>query len=551
MPERRRDLILVALAATLLFLPALGNRDLWNPDEARYAQVAREMARDGSWLVPRLNDRIYSEKPPLLFWSIAAFSAPFGDVGETTARLPSALAAIATLLLAYRLGERFFNRRTGLLAALVLATCVKVPWQGRFGQIDMLLTALVTTAVWFWARGFTEERPRLYLAFFLFAGLATLAKGPAGLLPPLLSVTVFLLVTGRGHRVPRLGLGRGLLLWLAVVLAWLLPAALDAGWPYLETMVFRQNVTRYADPWHHHQPWYYYLTVLPVDAFPWSLLLPTGLVAGWRGWVRPGRDADGAAGRGRDGYLFALCWAVVTVLFFSLSPAKRSVYVLTMYPAMALLVAAGLDRLAAAWSTRGQAAADGAPARAWLLVPMALVALVGAAAVVALPVVGLERPELPALGRTFLWVLTAVMAVLATTAVVGGVLAWRRRAVAAALALAGGMAVLVLTAELYLLPTFDVFKSARPLAGELTARMAPGEEYGIYPRLDNTILFYADRPAVPVENPQALADFIDRPGRQWLCIERDQWARLPTRPPLVEVYRDPNRENGYLLLTER
>jgi len=560
--ELRRDLLLLALVGAFLFLPALGQRDLWNPDEARYAEVAREMTRAGSWFVPRLNDGVYSEKPPLLFWSIAAASVPFGGVTETSTRLPSALAALAALLLVFRLGERFFGRRVGLLAGLIFATSAKVLWQGRFGQIDMLLTALVAAAVWFWVRGYTERRRGFYWLFFLFAGLATLAKGPVGLLPPLLSIVAFLLVTGDGGEIKRMRLGRGLLLWAAVVLLWLGPAALQAGSGYLETMVFKQNVTRYADPWHHYQPWYYYLTVIPADFFPWSFLLPAALVVGWRRLVAPagtplraalrggadgdvGSDGDGEGDWRRRGFLFALCWVLVTLVFFSVSPAKRSVYVLTLYPALALLAGAGLDRLAAAWE-----GGEKRPRRAWLTVPLGLLTLLVAAAAVALPVAGLRRPEAEILGASFVLAATAAFAALALAAAAAFVLSLGRRARAATAALAMGMAVLFLTAAFVLLPRFDVFKSARPLSEVLLARMAPGDEYAIYPRLDNTFLFYTNRTTHPIGSPQELRDFLARPGRGWLLIERDAWAKIPDPPPLLEVARDRDPKEGYLLLVE-
>jgi len=578
----RRDLLLVALLAAALFLPGLGARDLWNPDEARYAVVARNMFDGGGWLVPRINGEVYAEKPPLLFWSIAALSLPLGGVTETTARLPSALAAIGSTVLVFLLGLRLFGRRAAWLGAAAFATCSKILWQARFGQIDMLLTALVALGVWCWVRGETEDRPRLHALFFLFAGLATLAKGPVGLLPPLLSILAFLALTRDRRGLRRLRAGRGLLLWAAVVLAWLLPAALAGGTEYLEALVVRQTVTRYADPWHHQQPWYYYLAVLPGDFFPWSLLLPTAAVVawrriagGWRPWRRPadatrpaaagGAEPDrpapasraaGAAGaeagrageaaRARRGLLFALCWVAVTVLFFSLSSGKRTVYVLTMYPALALLVGAGLDRLAAAWEAR-----EPGPSRAWLLVPLGLLAAPLLAAAAALPPVGLRRPELAILGEPFLWVLEAALLALLAAVLAAIAFARRRLPVPAAAALAAGMAALSLAAGLYLLPGFDAFKSARPLSAELLRRAAPNEPYGIYPHLDSTFLYYTGRNAVPLTSEPAIDAFLAQPGRQWLLARRDDLAEFEKAPRAVEIARDQDRVEGYVLLVDR
>lgn len=531
MSERRRDLLFLAFLAALLFLPGLGRRDLWNPDEARYVEVAREMRLLGTYAVPHLNGRVYSEKPPLLFWLIDLSAFATGRLTETTSRLPIAFSAIGAILLVYLTGERLFSRRAGWIAAAAFATCAKILWQGRFGQIDMLLVCLVTLAVWFWVRGFTEERRGFYLLFFVAAGFATLAKGPVGLLPPLLSILVFLAVTRSWLEMKRLGIGTGLLLWAAVMLAWLVPAGIAGGREYLEPILLKQNVTRYANPWHHFQPWYYYLTLIPAEFFPWSFLLPTSIVVGWKRF----------GGRERQGFLFALCWMAVTVAFFSLSPAKRSVYILTMYPAMALLVGAGLDRLAAEWPRE----------RRWVVLPLGLAAGLMLLVTAALPVAGRGRPEVAPLGGDRLvWEVTAAF----LPAALGAIAAWwisRSGRIGRAVgALAGGLAATAVILVLFLVPRFDVVKSGRRLSGILVARIGPGETYGIHPRLDSTFLFYTERFAENLDSEEKLRAYAARPGRIWLLIQRDDLARLdPPLPPMQEIARDPDEKEGYLLLT--
>lgn len=520
----RKDLALLALLGALLFLPGLGSRDLWNPDEARYAEVAREMRQEGSYAIPRLNGAVYTQKPPLLFWLIIASSFLTGGVGEVSARIPSALAAIGALILVFRLGERLFNRRAGWIAALAFATCFKILWQGRFGQIDMLLTFLVTLGVWFWVRGYTENRPGLYPLFFVATGLATLAKGPAGFLPPLLAIVTFLAIGKDWTELRRMRIGLGFLVWAAVVLAWLIPAGLAGGREYLDQIVFKQNVTRYADPWHHFQPWYYYLTVIPAEFFPWSFLLPTAFAV---------KSED------RKRWLFPACWMAVTVLFFSISPAKRSVYILTMYPAMALLVGAALDRIASEWPQR----------RRWAVWPLGLVSALALLITIALPIAGRGREEAVALGGDrFVWQVTlAFLPLLA-----GALYAWWQsrggRLLRAAAGLAAGMGAVAILAALFLIPKFDVVKSARGMSKELLAHLRPGESYGIYPRLDSTFLFYTGRFAVELDSEQKLLEYASRPGRVWVLAQRDDLARLDEPLPLKPVAADADVLEGYVLL---
>ena len=130
------------------------------------------------------------------------------------------------------------------LSAAVFATASHILWQGRVGQIDMLLIFLVTLAVWFWVRAWTEQRPALNLLFFAAAGLGTLAKGPVSLLPPLISILVFCLWTRDKRTASELRVGRGLLVYLGVVLAWGIPALVRGGSAYIEQIGFRQTVTR-------------------------------------------------------------------------------------------------------------------------------------------------------------------------------------------------------------------------------------------------------------------------------------------------------------------
>ncbi|HYH46323.1 MAG TPA: hypothetical protein VEG34_11610, partial [Thermoanaerobaculia bacterium] len=369
---------------------------------------------------------------------------------------------------------------------------------------------------------------------------------PVALLPPLLGILAFLAWQKDWNGVRRLHLGLGLLLWAAVVLAWLVPAGLSGGREYLEQILFRQNVTRYADPWHHHQPPWYYLTTIPADFFPWSLLLPGALVAGWR------RLREGAPQRESQGFRFALCWALATLVFFSISPGKRTVYVFQMFPALALLVGFGLDRLAAAWPILEKS-------RRWVTWPLGLLAALGLLAIAAVAVAGPRRADAQLLGGVSFVALVVAVLVPLVLGAAWALLELRGQRLAeqgagqvvrAAGALAAGTGLMLLLTGVVLLPRFDLFKSARPMSRLVLAHLAPGEPYGIYPRLDSTFLLYTRRFAVALESEQDLRAFAARPGRVWLLAQRDDLAKLKGGPlPLIEVARDPDFQNGYLLLT--
>lgn len=525
--------VLLALLALALFLPWLGARDLWNPDEPRYAEVAREMGVDGQFLVPRLNGAIYTQKPPLLFWAINGAALATGELDEWTVRLPSALAAVGATLLVFLIGRRLFDERVAWLAALVYATSFKVLWQARVAQIDMLLAFLVALSAWCWLRAFQDSKPGGYLLFFFVAGLATLAKGPVGLLPFLFSALAFLWVSGRRREIRAMEIGRGLLVWAGVVAAWLLAATLQAGTGYLRELVLTQNLTRYFDPGStpvmsgHLKPWYHYLTTLPVDFLPWSLLLPAAFWVPWR---------EGAW-RGEAGYRFAVCWTVVPVLFFSLSSAKRSVYLLPMFPAVALLVAFLLDTVARTGRRHRLAAS----------VPFALAGALFAAAAALLPFQAAQRPEAEVVGRSTILLLAGLLGLVGCAALAGAWAASRGRPGLAAVLVAAAMAPIGPLALGWALARADPLKSVRPATDELLERLGPGEEYGVFPRIDGRTLFYTRRPARELPDAAALRRFAADGGR-WVVARRDDLARVQQPPPYEVVAGDERADEGVALL---
>ena len=138
----------IILFTAFLFLFNIGKRDLWAPDEPRYAQVSKEMRDTGNFIVPHLNSVPYPDKPPLLFWLINLFSIPFGKITALSSRLPSAFAGIGSCLALFCLGKSLYrNTRIGLMSALFLATSSKFLWMAHRVAFDVLLTFFVTMAI--------------------------------------------------------------------------------------------------------------------------------------------------------------------------------------------------------------------------------------------------------------------------------------------------------------------------------------------------------------------------------------------------------------------
>ncbi|MBI2383803.1 MAG: glycosyltransferase family 39 protein [Gammaproteobacteria bacterium] len=344
----KRDSLLLAALALLMLGAGLGLRDAWPADEPRFAMVARDMVWSGDWLFPRRAGELYADKPPLFMWAIAGFYALTGSLRLATL-LPSFLAGLGTLALAYDLARRLWDRRAALLAAGALLFTVQFTLQARTAQIDALLCFWTTLGLYGLCRHLLLGPAwGWFYAACVAMGLGIITKA-VGFLPLLALIPYAYARARRWPALPTLGGNAwrwtlGPVLLLATVGAWLAPmllAVAHSGDPalgaYRDNILFHQTVDRYANPWHHFKPFWYYLTnVIPAFWLPLVLLLPW-LVPAWRDDLRR-RDAR---------VLLLLAYAAAVVLFFSLSPAKRGVYILPAVPALVLAGAPHLGGLLA------------------------------------------------------------------------------------------------------------------------------------------------------------------------------------------------------------
>ena len=476
------------LAAAVLFFLRLGHRDLWAPDEPYFAEGAREMVVDGHWAVPHVNGIVTTDKPPLFFWSIAAASLPLGGVTPGTARLPSALAALATVLLVLRLA--------GGPAAVVLATTYLFWDKARSAQIDALLTFLIAVALaafWAWRSGNLGGRPA-GLLFWGAAGLAVLAKGPVGMMLPLGIALTFLVWERDLRSWRRFAPLSGPLLLLGLCGAW--AAWASSGPDYSVMSALEEHfVNRAVHGMHHKQPPWYYAGALPPGLFPWTGLLPGALLLAWR---RRGDSFD----------RFLLVWFAFVVVFFSISTEKRNLYVLPAYPAFAILVARLLD-----------AAERGTLARRWVTLPLALTGALTVLVGAALPFLGRRAPvPLPLVPLAII------------TALAGAVLAMAalRSVRAGAVAAAAGFSAIFLASVLLVEPGLEPIKSARPFSRELALLTGPARAEGSpvlafkLANLPEAFSYYTDGLyTVETSDEAALRAHLARPGTPWAAVNLD------------------------------
>lgn len=321
----------------LIFFHRLGHYPLWDPDEGRIGVIAKEMVASGNWLTLTQNGAAYYDKPVPYFW-LVALGLEFLGLSELAVRLPSAVAATLTVAAVFLWGSRSGGTMRGLWAVMILATSMEFIFLGRLGRMDMVFAFFFTAALlsFLWWR--EQGRGAIWL-FYLFVGLASLAKGPVGVLLPLLIVGITVAIERRWHLFREMRLPEGAGVALLVSGPWYLMAALRDP-EYIRTFLWDHNVLRFftlEKGINHAEPVYFFILVLIGGFLPWSLFLPPALHSFWE---RRGDD-------GREERLFLMVWAATVFFFFSLARNKLGTYILPLFPALALLSADAVRRFAA------------------------------------------------------------------------------------------------------------------------------------------------------------------------------------------------------------
>ena len=341
--------LVLLVGLIVLWIPWLGDTPFYSKGEPREAVVAMSILQNGDWILPPVLGGEIPYKPPFLAWLIAIFAWIFngGVVNEFVSRLPSAIAAIAMVMMGYRWGKHVQNKHFALTMALVTATSFEVFRAAEACRVDMVLTAAMVGAIYI----LYEIRERRgadnvgwYAAAAVLLSIATLTKGPVGALLPCLAVGIWRLL--RGDNFWRV---LGSLSLLAVV-SLMLPAlwyyaAWKRGGDTLIDIAWEENIGRLTGTMSygsHVKPfWYNFLTIL-AGMLPWTFLAVLALFRArtYRHW--PFRPAG----------LLAVTTALTVIIFYCIPVSKRSVYLLPAYPFMAYGVAVIIESLRGTASNR-------------------------------------------------------------------------------------------------------------------------------------------------------------------------------------------------------
>jgi len=330
-----RWLALVPVVFACVWLATLATRKLLNPDEARYAEIPREMVVTGDWVTPRLNDLKYFEKPPLQYWATAAAYQTLG-ISEFASRLWTGVTGLAGIALTVWFGIKLFGRWTGVAAGALLASSWMYFILGHVNTLDMGLSFFLLAACGCFL--LAQDAPpnsasaRAYMwCAWVSAALAVLSKGPVALVLPALTLIIYSAIERDFSAWRRLHWATGCGLFALIVAPWFIAVSL-ANPEFPEFFFLHEHVQRFLTDVHRRtEPWWYFLPLLVAGALPWAFLAIPAVPTQWR--------LDRAASAGFKARRFLIIWIAVVVGFFSLSHSKLPPYILPALPAIALLTA--------------------------------------------------------------------------------------------------------------------------------------------------------------------------------------------------------------------
>jgi 4-amino-4-deoxy-L-arabinose transferase-like glycosyltransferase len=526
----------------IVYFVNLGQWDLWNPDEPRYAEVSREMVSRGDWILMHRNGTLYTDKPPLFFWAIGISSFFWQGVTPVSARFPSALFGTLTVLLTFFIGKRLYSSRTGFLSGLILATSVQFAYLSTRGNIDTTLTFFTTASIFCFLQCYQGRREgetspeRMgglsFYGYYIGMAAATLAKGPVGFILPLSVTLLFLLVQKEWKGIKKMRLLPGMLLFLTVVLAWYLPAVLKGGRYYLNETLLHHSVDRFVIGSSHIRPIYYYFYNFPADFLPWIIFLPGAMVYGFsRAMMAKRRE-----------FLFLTFWFAFIFLFFTLSKGKRGLYFLPLFPAASLMIGKLWEDFIS-FSVRHFR-------QEWITIPLYVLMGVLLAAGVVLPwVISAKLPpyfsySLPV--AFFLVGISISLFLFNRSKYYGAIF----------LLIVGMMAGGFFYTLRVVFPLVNPHKSARFICQEITSRMQPGDQLALYGDFEpGPYNFYTGFVPLPVLGEEgALSHFLRSQERVFCLLKsRDllKFQKAQGRPEFQLILQRRIGDSEFALISNR
>lgn len=350
-PERLRysSLAVIFILWGVIYFAGMFSPALLDDVDTIHAEAAREMVLRHDWVTLYTDGIRYLEKAPLMYWGVATSYEIFG-VSDWSTRLPLMLGVLSLLLVTYVLGTHAYGERGGFYASVVLATSLGPYIFTRFEIPDIAVGLWLALSAYFFLRSLEQEQPSRWVCwgFAATCALNVLTKSLIGLVFPLGSIFLYLLLTRNLRHILKLRLLSSTLVFLAIAAPWHIAAALrnpSQGavkgflWFYFINEQFMRYLGKRVPAGYDTVPLLIFWALTILWLAPWMVFLPQSLKqVPWRV-----RDWHSQLTRSQQASLFFAIWAVVTVGFFTFS-TRQEYYTIPAIPALALLVGAWLDR---------------------------------------------------------------------------------------------------------------------------------------------------------------------------------------------------------------
>lgn len=324
----KNSLLIIAGLTLFTIMFGIGGVPLLDPDEPVYAETAREMIQFKDFLSPRIFGDYWYDKPPMYYWLVAFSQMLFGYT-EFAARFPAALMACGTAMMIYVSTTKLFNEKAGFWSAVVLTSCIQFFYMGKAAVTDTTLLFFMTGAVLSFAH-------KKYWLMYACMALATVTKGPIGIVFPGAIIFLYLVITGQLREILRMHVLRGLLLYFFIASPWYYAMYTVHGMDFINTFLGFHNVTRFTTPEHANRvTFWYYFPVVILGMFPWTGMLVQAVKAS---------ISDSRIDDMRQLLLFHVWWLFVFI-FFTICQTKLVSYILPMFPPLAVLIGWNISRM--------------------------------------------------------------------------------------------------------------------------------------------------------------------------------------------------------------
>jgi 4-amino-4-deoxy-L-arabinose transferase-like glycosyltransferase len=540
---------LVIVASVGLELWGLGKAPFHTGGEPREGLVVWRMTHPTDWrdlILPRRDGPTGLEppsKPPLFHWLAAVTSLVRGSTDEWSIRFPSAALSLIGLLCVFATGTALWSPTAGLIAALALMTMFEWARAATGARVDMTLTfglQLAFLSLLF----FLRNRAAVWLIpLYIGITLAVLGKGPVGAVVPGLVALLMLALTRDLSFLRQMRLGYGALVVGALAGSWYAMALILGGWQFFHKQVLRENVFTFLNSQAfgggHRHPASYLLGALLLGLLPWTILLPGVSVRLWRQRRQLSRH---------DPRLYLLVWIAVVFGFYAVAASKRGVYLLALYPAVALLLGWWGDEQSRASDEEERWLARLLPFLGWLLTGVvglifltALLESLGAPLLVTVSrwLPQSAQPFAPCLSgaiRAQRWLLLGLLMTAAASlyACIRAARAARWMGIFAGVFCAA--AALIMSVCQVMLPAIAQQVSFRDFMHEVRQAVPPGDRLFFFNAFEYGAVFYWQDHILRYEGPWPSG------APRYLLMNKDEWDRI--KPSVGDQYEEVTFGDG-------